>query len=272
VSKKGLKKEFFNYLAIDLLLQPQIQYKTNNPPILKEVEEPIILKNDNQPTPPVVNQRAYYDLQLANWYEIKSLAIEHTEEGQEWFNENFQIGLDENQERTGFFLCGQGKITALKARKENLKHFKKYSIRELEAIMLQEYTVFSLSTTDFNGCTWLDTPLTDKERAMFETIIATTGTTQKLKALKKSDFPQGIQILAKEGLLEWLPRKNTYILRRQWELTTKTHGKWKLEAESLLKEKKIKPEWERWSKEGYIVKQGGEKYATETLMKTLKVF
>ncbi len=263
MQNKRLKKAFFNQIAIGLLLQSQMQYRANKPPIMQNVEEAIIETHEQDTIPPVVNQRAYYDFQLAYWYEVKSLVDDYAEKDQDFFSKHLRQGYgktaDGEKYYTGlYWYKKEGNIdhyTPLQARKENIQHFRKLSIPELERKMLEEYIKFSLSEEDFIGREWSNSPLEDNE---------------KPKTLKQKDFPRGIQLLAKNGFLEWLPKKEAYILAVSAKGASK--GDYKTKTEALLKEKNIKPEWERWSKEGYIVKRGGEKYTRQGLAGTLDTF
>lgn len=274
MSKKGLKKAFFNQIAIGLLLQPQMQYRANKPPIMQNVEESIIGTQEQNTTPPVVNQRAYYVLQLALWYEVKSLVDDYAEEDQDFFTKHLRTGYGKTAQGeeyyTGLYwyerIDKQDHCTPLEARKDNKEHFRTLTIQELEARMLEEYINFSLSKYDFVDREWNDNPLTDREIAMLNRKQEQSTS----KPLNKKDFPQGIQLLAKQNMLEWLPSANAYIL--PVSAKGKHKGEYKPKAEALLKEKNIKPEWERWSKEGYIVKRGGEKYARQGLTGVLDTF
>ncbi len=274
MSKKVLKKAFFNHIAIGLLLEPQKQYRANEPPIMQNVEKPIIGTQEQNTTPPVVNQRAYYDYQLAYWYEVKSLVDDYAKENQDFFTEHLHPGYGKTAEGeeyyTGLYwyerIDGQDHYTPLQVRKENIKHFRKLTIAELEARMLEEYINFSLSTCDFINREWKDNPLTDREIAMIDRKQEQSTS----KPLKQADFPQGIQLLAKNKLLEWLPSANAYIL--SVSAKGKTKGEYKTKAEALLKEKNIVPEWYHWSQEGYIVKRGGKTYTGQGLIRTLDTF
>lgn len=275
VQNKGLNKAFFNQIAIGLLLYPQTQYKGNKPPVMQNAEKPIIGTEKENTIPPVVNQRAYYDLQLALWYEIKSLVNDYSEQGQEFFTEHIRLGTDKDGNPAGLYWYEQTKgkdiYTPLTIRKENMKHFRALTIQQLECRMLEEYIKFSISVDDFIGRKWIDSPLTDMEQQTFNSFL--TSIEQKHntpKPLKKKDFPKGIQELEKHNFLEWLPKSNAYTLSKSAKGTQK--GEYKTKAEAILNEKKIKAQWERWSKQGYIVKSNGQKYSRQGLTRTLETF